>query len=204
MHQRTKISIAAVLTLGGLVGLAQAQTQSLERVEVTGSRIRQIDVETAQPILKMTQEEIQKSGLVTVGDIINSMTAAGTPAFSKGSVLTSNREQGGQYINLRNLGSQRLLVLVNGKRWTTTVGGYTDLSTVPSAMIERIEVLKDGASAIYGSDAIAGVVNIILKRTMQGGYASAYMGQNEKGDGKTEDYNFSYSANIRASQISRF
>ena len=194
MHQRTKISIAAVLTLGGLVGLAQAQTQSLERVEVTGSRIRQIDVETAQPILKMTQEEIQKSGLVTVGDIINSMTAAGTPAFSKGSVLTSNREQGGQYINLRNLGSQRLLVLVNGKRWTTTVGGYTDLSTVPSAMIERIEVLKDGASAIYGSDAIAGVVNIILKRTMEGGYASAYMGQNDLGDGKTEDYNFSYGA----------
>src|SRR5205085_113493 len=113
---------------------------------------------------------------------------------SKGSVLTSNREQGGQYINMRNLGAQRLLVLVNGKRWTSTVAGYTDMSTVPSSMIERIEVLKDGASSIYGSDAIAGVVNIILKKSLEGGTASAYYGENEKGDGKTSDYSLSYGA----------
>ncbi|HEX2012346.1 MAG TPA: TonB-dependent receptor [Roseateles sp.] len=183
-----------MLALGGLAGLAQAQTQpqTIERVEVTGSRIRSIDIETAQPVQTVTQEQIQKSGLVTVGDIINRMSAAGSPDFSKGSVLTSNREQGGQYINLRNLGSERLLVLVNGKRWTQSVGGYTDMSTVPSALIDRIEVLKDGASSIYGSDAIAGVVNIILKKTLNGGIASAYYGANEKGDGKTEDYNFAY------------
>lgn len=174
--------------------VAYAQAEATQRVEITGSRIRQVDIETAQPILKMTQDQIQKSGLVTVGDILNSLTSAGTPAFSKGSVLTSNREQGGQYIDMRNLGAERLLVLVNGKRWTQTVGGYTDMSTIPSSMIDRIEILKDGASSIYGSDAIAGVVNIILKKSLSGGEMSAYIGQNEKGDGKTQDFSLSYGA----------
>ena len=176
------------------VSVAQAQTEPVQRVEVTGSRIRQVDLETAQPVLTMSQEQIQKSGLVTVGDILNNMTSAGVPAFSKGSVLTSNREQGGQYIDMRNLGAERLLVLVNGKRWTQTVGGYTDMSTIPSSMIDRIEILKDGASSIYGSDAIAGVVNIILKKKMNGGEASAYFGQNQKGDGQTQDFSVSYGA----------
>ncbi len=95
---------------------------------------------------------------------------------------------------MRNLGAQRVLVLVNGKRWSQTVAGYTDMSTVPSALIERIEILKDGASAIYGSDAIAGVLNIILKKSLNGGQFSAYVGRNQKGDGKTEDYSLSYGA----------
>jgi iron complex outermembrane receptor protein len=200
MQQRTKIAMAVAVALQAMTALAQAQTTesaapaSTARVEITGSRIRQVDLETAQPVQVMTQEQIQKTGLVTVGDIINNLSAAGTPAFSKGATLTSNREQGGQYINMRNLGSNRLLVLVNGKRWTQTVAGYTDMSTIPSSMIERIEVLKDGASAIYGSDAIAGVVNIILRKTMQGGQASAYVGQNEKGDGKTKDFSITYGA----------
>jgi len=200
MQQRTKIAMAVAIAMQVMTGFAQAQ-ESLQRVEVTGSRIRQVDLETAQPVQVMTQEQIQKTGLVTVGSIINNLSAAGTPAFSKGSTLTSNREQGGQFINMRNLGANRLLVLVNGKRWTQTVAGYTDLSTVPASMIERIEVLKDGASSIYGSDAIAGVVNIILKKTMEGGQASAYVGQNEKGDGKNKDYSLSYGAGNEKADI---
>ncbi len=111
------------------------------------------------------------------------MTVAGTQTFSKASVLTSNPEQGGQYVNIRNLGEQRTLVLVNGKRWATSLAGFTDLSTIPSSLIERIDVLKDGASAIYGSDAIAGVVNIILQESFSGAEASGYYGQNQAGDG---------------------
>ena len=200
MQQRTKIAMAVAIAMQAMTGFAQAQ-DAMQRVEVTGSRIRQVDLETAQPVQVMTQEQIQKTGLVTVGSIINNLSAAGTPAFSKGSTLTSNREQGGQFINMRNLGANRLLVLVNGKRWTQTVAGYTDLSTVPASMIERIEVLKDGASSIYGSDAIAGVVNIILKKTMEGGQASAYVGQNEKGDGKNKDYSLSYGAGNEKADI---
>ncbi|HEX8785693.1 MAG TPA: TonB-dependent receptor plug domain-containing protein, partial [Telluria sp.] len=167
----------------------------MQRIEVTGSRIRQVDVETAQPIQVVTQEQIQKTGLVTVGDIINNIASATTPDFSKGGSLVSNAENGGQYPNLRNLGSNRLLVLVDGKRWTQSVGGYTDVSTIPAIFIDRIEVLKDGASAIYGSDAIAGVVNIILKKTMQGGQVSVYEGANQHhGDGKNKDFSLSYGA----------
>jgi iron complex outermembrane receptor protein len=190
-----------VICLGGVaVGMHAAYAQDtqsapMQRVEVTGSRIRQVDLETAQPIQVMTQEQIQKTGLVTVGDILNQLSSAGTPDFSRGGSLTSNRENGGQYINLRNLGSNRLLVLVDGKRWTATVNGYTDMSTIPSAMIERIEVLKDGASSIYGSDAIAGVVNIILKKKLDGGQLSLYTGANDKGDGRNKDFSLSYGAN---------
>jgi iron complex outermembrane receptor protein len=183
------------VTLGMHAAYAQTTEAPMQKIEVTGSRIRQVDLETAQPISVMTQEQIQKTGLVTVGDILNNMSSAGSPDFSKGGSLTSNRESGGQYANLRNLGSNRLLVLVDGKRWTASVNGYTDLSTIPSALIERIEVLKDGASAIYGSDAISGVVNIILKKTMEGGNLSAYLGQNDKGDGKSKDFSVSYGAN---------
>jgi len=196
MFKKTKVASGVLIMIGASLALSVAPASAqMQTVEVTGSRLRQIDKESAQPVITMTQEEIQKSGLVTVGDIINSMTVAGTPDFSKGSALTSNREQGGQYINLRNLGSQRLLVLVDGKRWTSSVAGYTDLSTVPSALIERIEVLRDGASAVYGSDAIAGVVNIILKKNMKGASISVYAGNNSAGDGASKDFSFSMGAN---------
>ncbi|WP_020651573.1 TonB-dependent receptor domain-containing protein [Massilia niastensis] len=182
------------MTLGMHAAYAQQAEQPLQRVEVTGSRIRQVDLETAQPIQVMSQEQIQKTGLVTVGDILNNLSSAGAPDFSRSGALTSNSEAGGQYVSLRNLGSNRLLVLVDGKRWTQTVDGYTDLSTIPSSMIERLEILKDGASSIYGSDAIAGVINIILKKNMQGGQLSLYTGQNEKNDGKNKDFSLSYGA----------
>jgi iron complex outermembrane receptor protein len=185
------------VALGAHAAYAQdaAPSGQLQRVEVTGSRIRQVDLETAQPIQVMTQEQIQKSGLITVGDILNQLSSAGTPDFDRGGSLTSNRENGGQYISLRNLGSNRLLVLVDGKRWTQTVDGFTDMSTIPSAMIERIEVLKDGASSIYGSDAISGVVNIILKKRLEGGQLSIYTGANDKADGRNKDFSISYGAN---------
>ena len=182
------------MTLSMTAAIAQEASAPLQRVEVTGSRIRQVDLETAQPIQIMSQEQIQKTGLVTVGDILNNLSSAGAPDFSRSGSLTSNSEAGGQYVSLRNLGSNRLLVLVDGKRWTQTVDGYTDLSTIPSSMIERMEILKDGASSIYGSDAIAGVINIILKKNMEGGQLSLYTGQNEENDGKNKDFSLSYGA----------
>jgi iron complex outermembrane receptor protein len=178
------------------------QPAPLQRVEVTGSRIRQVDMETAQPIQVVTQEQIQKTGLVTVGDLINNLSSAGSPDFSRGSALASNAEAGGQYPSLRNLGSNRLLILVDGKRWTQSVDGLTDVSTIPAIFIDRLEVLKDGASAVYGSDAIAGVVNIILKKTMDGGQISVYEGANQHGgDGKNKDFSISYGASTDKASI---
>ncbi|MGV7208808.1 TonB-dependent receptor plug domain-containing protein [Oxalobacteraceae bacterium A2-2] len=202
MYQRSKIAIAVAVALNSMSAYAQVSADTStsttaaapQRVEITGSRIRQVDLETSQPVTKITAEQIQATGVVTVGDLLNQMTTSGTPAFSKGSVLTSNREQGGQYLDMRNLGAKRLLVLVNGKRWTQSVDGYTDMSTVPSSMIDHVDILKDGASAIYGSDAIAGVVNIVLKKSMEGGQVSVYSGRNEKGDGQARDLSLSYGA----------
>ncbi|AVQ08176.1 TonB-dependent receptor [Xanthomonas vasicola pv. vasculorum] len=201
MNLRTSAVRLGLLPAGIAIALtpafaANAQEQSapstttLDRIEITGSRIRSVDVETAQPVFTVTQQDIQKSGLVSVGDILQNLSIAGTQTYSKAAVLTSDPEQGGQYVNLYNLNENRTLVLVNGKRWTSSLNGLTDMSTIPSSLIERIEVLKDGASAIYGSDAVAGVVNIILRKNYDGAEASAYFGQNGRGDGSKEQYSF--------------
>lgn len=184
MFTQSRISLAVMALV------ASSNLHAQQAVEVTGSRIRILDQETAQPVQKVTQEQIQQTGLVTVADIVTAITSFGTPTFDRGASLNSSRDQGGQYINSRNLGTQRLLVLVNGRRWTSSVNGYTDLSTIPSSMIERIEVLKDGASAIYGSDAIAGVVNFILKKDFNGASTSAYYGRNRLGDGVTQAFDY--------------
>jgi iron complex outermembrane receptor protein len=205
IHETVLSRSIRLIFLGGMtLGMHAANAQTIDapqRVEVTGSRIRQVDLETAQPVQVVTQEQIQKSGLITIGDVLNNLTSAGSPDFSRGGSLTSNKESGGQYINLRNLGSNRLLVLVNGRRWTATVDGYTDISTVPASFVDHIDVLKDGASSIYGSDAIAGVVNIVLKKSMEGGQLSAYTGQNDKGDGKSKDFSVNYGANSEKASL---
>jgi len=204
---RDAVVLALVVGAGGTATTAFAQdagtgqATNLDRIEVTGSRIRSVDVETSQPIFTVSSEDIKRSGLVSVGDILQNLSISGTQTFSKAAVLTSNPEQGGQYVNLYNLGEQRTLVLVNGKRWTSSLAGFTDLSTIPSALIERIEVLKDGASAIYGSDAIAGVVNIIMRSNFEGAEASGLIGQNSRGDGQKEAYSFTVGTTGERSSI---
>ncbi|WP_199096676.1 TonB-dependent receptor [Dyella sp. ASV21] len=170
----------------------QGAAKSLETVTVTGSRIRSVDVETSQPIFTMDRAAIQATGLTNVNDIIARMPSAGTPDITPQDTLSSGADVGGRYVNIRNLGSNRTLVLVNGRRWSTSLSGLTDLSTIPVSMIDRIDILKDGASSIYGSDAIGGVVNIITKEKFDGAEANVYFGQNGKGDGTTTNYDFTW------------
>lgn len=169
---------------------AQQDATTLDRITVTGSRIRQVDVETAQPVVMIGRDEIESGGFNTVADILQNIPSAGTPTFSRTAPLTSNQEAGGQYIDLRNLGAQRTLVLVNGKRLGISPDGFQDVSTIPTSMVERIEVLKDGASSIYGSDAMAGVINIITRRNFDGAEVNAYYGQYDQGDGAKQTYDF--------------
>ena len=192
-------AVRAGLALGvvGLVGATgtavaqdQDEAQTLDRIEVTGSRIRQVDVETAQPVLSITRQDIEAQGFRTVSDILQNMTAAGSPAISRSQPLSSGEAVGGYYIDLRNLGANRTLVLINGKRLGITTGGLQDVSSIPTAIVERIDVLKDGASSIYGSDAIAGVINIITRRNYDGAEANAYIGEYGDGDGRKENYDF--------------
>ncbi|MBA3930060.1 iron complex outermembrane receptor protein [Pseudoxanthomonas japonensis] len=184
---RDAISLALVVSASTTgAAFAQEATTTLDKVEVTGSRIKRTDVETSQPVFSLSREDIQAQGLTSIGDVIQNLTSNGT-------ALNTNYNNGGNgetRVSLRNLGAQRTLVLVNGRRWVagTGLGGATDLNTIPTAAVERIEVLKDGASAIYGSDAIAGVVNVILRTDFDGAEANAYYGQFRQGDGTRESY----------------
>ncbi|WP_455947255.1 TonB-dependent receptor [Lelliottia jeotgali] len=182
--------IASAAGTGSAVAQEATGTTNLDRISVTGSRIRQVDVETAQPVLTITRADIQNQGFSSVADILQNISAAGSPSFSRASPLTSNQEAGGSYIDLRNLGPQRTLVLVNGKRLGISPDGFQDVSTIPTVIVERIDVLKDGASSIYGSDAMAGVINIITRKNFDGAEANFYTGQYSQGDGKKETADF--------------
>ncbi len=189
------LAVGSTALVGTTAAFAQEATQdqgatTLDRIEVTGSRIRQVDIETAAPVLSISRDDIEKQGFSSVADILQNITAVGSPAISRTSPLSSGEAVGGQYIDLRNLGPNRTLILVNGKRLGITNDGLQDVASIPASMVERIEVLKDGASTIYGSDAIAGVVNIITRKNFEGAEANAYMGQYGQGDGERQVYDF--------------
>jgi outer membrane receptor protein involved in Fe transport len=170
-------------------------TAQLGKIEVTGTKIKRTDVEQAQPVNIVTSAQIKATGLATVGQIIQKLTSSGASLstldnFGGNFTFTGGGES---TVDLRNLGAQRVLVLVNGRRWVTGLDGTVDLNTIPVSVIDHIEVLQDGASAIYGSDAIAGVVNIITVKNYNGESADAYLGTYQGDghtDGRTESYDF--------------
>lgn len=159
------------------------------QVLVTGSRISRRDTETSGPMLTMTREDMKFAAPTSVGDMLQAMPNAGVSLNSNGTQGTS---YGVSAINLRYLGSaegsgNRTLVLVDGRRWVSAAGGrgfrdFVDLNTIPLGMIDSIEVLKDGASAIYGADAIAGVVNVHTKSRLEGFEANVRAGATSHGD----------------------
>ena len=162
-------------------GIAQ-QSQTLERIEITGSSIRRVDAETALPVTVITRADIEKSGAVGVEELMHRISAAGA--------MFSDSTQGAGYatsnVNLRGLGANSTLVLLNGRRLANhpfgSIGGAVavDLNGIPFAAIERIEVLRDGASAIYGSDAVGGVVNFITRKDYRGASISVRYGNTQK------------------------
>ncbi len=166
----------------------------LDAVQVTGSRIKRTDYETAQPVTVINREEIDRSGLTNVGELLARISAAGASVNPTFSTIALG---GGEFnLDLRNLGSNRLLVLVNGHRWVnglnSTGTSSVDLNNIPTAIIERVEVLKDGASAIYGSDAIAGVVNIITRKDYDGQEFTTQYGMYQQRDGARQQHSLSF------------
>ncbi|KPM82867.1 TonB-dependent receptor [Pseudoalteromonas lipolytica] len=186
---RLAIAFGAASTSAFSVSAVAADegAEKVERIEVTGSRIRSTDLETAQPIQTISREDIANQGFTSVIDLIENMSAAGSPPISRSEPLVSGENVGGNYVNLRNLGASRTLVLINGKRLGITTSGYQDISAIPMGMVERIDVLKDGASAMYGSDAMAGVVNIITRKNYEGLEFTVYGGGYDDGDGEKKN-----------------
>jgi iron complex outermembrane receptor protein len=178
---------------------ATDQARTLDTVEVTGSRIKQTDKVTSAPVQVISRAQIDESGATSIGDFLQELTASGkalNAKFNSSGNFGYPKNGGGigagsAQVDLRNLGSNRVLVLVDGIRWVNEssasgVSGSADLNTIPLAIVERIEVLEDGASAIYGSDAIAGVVNIITRKDFSGALAHARYGSYGHGGDDTE------------------
>ncbi|HRQ65763.1 MAG TPA: TonB-dependent receptor [Xanthomonadaceae bacterium] len=171
-------SIRLGLLAGAAVGtamiaapvVAQDDATELDRIEVTGSRIKRTDIEGPLPVTVISREDIERAGDLNVGDVLRYSTFNTSGSFTQSSGFAGGA-QGISEIDLRGLGSQRTLVLMDGRRIANSPGlgsASQNLNTIPLAAIERIEVLRDGASAVYGSDAIGGVVNIITRKDFQG------------------------------------
>lgn len=180
--------VAAALGLGGFALLAadSSWTQDI-RISVTGTNIKRVDAETAAPIETITREDIEASGLQTISDVVRQITANNNGTVSPS--FTNGFSASGSAVSLRGLGPNNTLVLLNGRRLANFGlaedghASYVDLQQIPFDAVERIEVLKDGASAIYGSDAVAGVVNVILRQQYTGFTATAAAGTSGNGEG---------------------
>ena len=177
MLKRSKINAAALIALGAVAVLPVAAQDAAQRVEITGSSVRRIDAEGSLPVQVITKQDIIRSGATSTVDLLNKIPsmqgATGESASVGGSTF------GFSGVSIHNIGETRTLVLLNGHR-LTQFGGQTltgfaaafDLNSLPLSAIERVEVLTDGASALYGADAIAGVVNFITKRNSTDGDAT--------------------------------
>jgi iron complex outermembrane recepter protein len=195
------------LALGLTVASVHAQTQTakpatqdqsaaLEEVVVTGTAIRGLNAETSLPVQVIKAADIARTGVTTTEDLFRMITAASAAGSSQTAQGTGVQSGSLSAISLRGLGSGRTLVLINGRRASVYGGGSNgangdsvDISTIPLAAIERVEILKDGASALYGSDAIAGVINFILKSDYQGLEVTGLAGTPTRdGGGTTENF----------------
>jgi len=176
MHQKKAVAQAVSLALAyaalGAPAMAQETQGAVQRVEITGSSIKRASTETASPIQTISREDLAKSGKGTVAEYLQTLTADGAGSLPTG--FGNGFAAGSTAISLRGLGATSTLVLLNGRRMAPFARAddgqksFTDLSTVPMEAVERIEILKDGASSLYGADAIAGVVNIILRKDFTG------------------------------------
>ena len=191
MFHRTKICAAALACLGSGLAMQAAnaqEQQQLQRVEITGSSIKRVDAETALPVTIITRQQIEASGATTTEDLLRRVSA--------NSAMTSDSTQGVGYAtanaNLRGLGANSTLILLNGRRLANhpfgNIGGSVavDLNSIPFIAIERIEVLRDGASAVYGTDAVGGVINFITRRDYQNGEVSVRYGDTQAKIGGSE------------------
>jgi iron complex outermembrane receptor protein len=188
------LSLSITSIVRGQAVQLEDRSAALEEVVVTGTSIKGLNAETALPVQVVSREEIVRTGVTTTEELFRQISAASSSGSIGAASATGAQTGAISTISLRGLGSDRTLVLINGRRSAVYGGGSAgaagssvDISGIPLAAIERVEILKDGASAIYGSDAIAGVVNFILREDYQGATVSAFAGTpTTKGGGQQE------------------
>ena len=202
IFQRKKVAsaLAYMLGVGGAMSLIAAPAHAADiKVDVTGSNIKRVEGEGALPVQVLTREDIDKTGAQTAYELLNFVSANNSAGnVSLGNVIGATTFSS-QTASLRGLGGQATLILVNGKRVQSFAGEVqgvygVNLDVIPFSAIERVEVLKDGASAIYGSDAIGGVINFIMRQDYQGYEATLYYGAPTRGGGGGDMWNAKASA----------
>ncbi|MFO1339041.1 MAG: TonB-dependent receptor [Burkholderiaceae bacterium] len=188
--QRTRLCVALIGAFGGTaLGLPAAQAQDVQRIEITGSAIKRTNAEGPAPVEILTRKEIERTGATSLNELLHSIPSI--DIFDQGELASNSPAASGTAsIRLRGLSSSETLVLLNGRRLpvnalydSSGAGAAFDINSLPVGAIERIEILKDGGSAIYGADAVAGVVNFITKSDYQGIEATASYGVSSRGDG---------------------
>jgi len=206
VYERSVLSAALALALGvsvapGLQAQDADEETALEEVVITGSRIRQDPLEERLPVLSLTEQDYRATGASSLAEFVQKLPISGS-AINQTNNSSGNLGfppdgggigAGAAEIDLRYLTSKRVLVLVDGRRWIkgssgSGVSGAVDLNSIPVNAVKSIEILQDGASAVYGSDAIGGVLNIITQDDFDGMKASAYYGQYDEGDGETAEF----------------
>ena len=205
---RIAIGSAAGLTAALASTVAVSQEAALDEVIITGSRIRQNPLEQRLPVLSVSSEDYEASGATSIADYIQKLPIAGS-AINRTNNASGNLGfppdgggigAGAAEIDLRYLASKRVLVLVDGRRWVkgssgSGVSGAVDLNSIPASAIKSIEILQDGASAVYGSDAIGGVLNVITADDYDTFKISGYTGQYGDGDGETSEFDMRMGGN---------
>lgn len=184
------VAIAAI-ALGLVSGAARAADApaapaapeaAAETIVVTGSRIARPDLKAAVPVAIVSNDKLTSLGSTNVSDLLNTLPEVGQ-GVSRSSSNFSNTGNGEATVNLRNLGSSRTLVLINGRRTVGIAGSSAaDLNNIPEELVDHVEIVTGGASAVYGSEAIAGVVNFVTKRNFDGVQLHAQAGESDKGD----------------------
>jgi len=182
---------ALVAPFGGAIAQDEG-AEPVEEIITTGSRIARKDLTGSAAVTVLDEEAMRLTGNVSIGDVLQDLTVNANAI----NVQFNNGGDGSTRVNLRGIGTARTLTLVNGRRMVGIPGSSSvDLNAIPMSAIERVEVLKDGASAVYGSDAVAGVVNIITRTDFDGVELSAYVGQAGEGDGQIMDINMTVGVN---------
>jgi len=184
-----QVSLLSAASIGMLaisnVAIAEENDETVERIEVTGSRIKRTDMETPVPVTVIGRNDIKEMGALNVADVLNSNPVS-LAVNDQSSNTFTNTSVGLNTTALRAMGQQRTLVLVNGRRFVSgtaaQVGYAVDLNAIPASMIERVEILKSASSAIYGSDAIAGVINIITRNSFDGVEVNTQLGASGESD----------------------
>ncbi|MYN05457.1 TonB-dependent receptor [Pseudoduganella sp. DS3] len=185
-----RLALSAIALVAA--GAAAAQDAPLQRVEITGSAIKRINVEGALPVQRLTSEQIAKTGATSVADLVQALPAM--QGFSIAATAAGSNSGGNVSASIHNIGEAYTLVLLNGRRIAPQGSGSTiNLNAIPMSAVETIEILTDGASALYGSDAIGGVINFILKKNYQGLNVEAHMARpGESSAGKNHNFSLTY------------